>query len=246
MGLWRDLLNAGGTGGLNWHVHAHGSVKRWQPTIAMIDGFLAQVTPQHKHLVLIGGSAGWMMSHAWLTRFETIDAYDIDPMAPWLFNWRHGRALQKRGVALHHHRSDALVHLSDVLQQHPQAFVWFDNVLGQHRYRIRDEARVEQELSALKNTLQGRSWGSLHDWLSGPVELNKTPAALAPLMRKNITPAMIDDPLSQQLLQSVGAHTAWSDHLTQVVLPRDTPTQLMPWAFRPNYWHWLQAGWVSA
>ena len=246
MGLWRDLLNAGGTGGLNWHVHAHGSLKRWQPTIALIDGFLAQVTPQRKHLVLIGGSAGWMMSHAWLARFDTIHAYDIDPMAPWLFNWRHGRALQKRGVAMHHHRTDALVHLRDVLQEHPDAFVWFDNVLGQHRYRIRDEARVERELSELKNTLRGRSWGSLHDWLSGPVEPRKTPSALAPLMRKNITPAMIDDPLTQQLLQSVGAHTAWSDHLTQVVLPADTPTHLIPWAFRPNYWHWLQAGWVSA
>jgi hypothetical protein len=245
MGFWRDLLHAGGTGGLNWHVHAHGSLKRWQPTIALIDGFLAQVQPRNKHLVLIGGSAGWMMSHAWLERFDTIHAYDIDPMAPWLFNWRHGRALQQAGIAVHHHRSDALVHLGDVLQQHPNAFVWFDNVLGQHRYRIRDEARVEHELAALKNTLQGRNWGSLHDWLSGPVELSKTPTALAPLMRQNITPAMIDAPLTQHLLQSVGAHTAWSDHLTQVVLPADTPTHLMPWAFRPNYWHWLQAGWVS-
>jgi hypothetical protein len=65
-------------------------------------------------------------------------------------------------------------------------------------------------------------------------------------MRKNITPVMIDASLTQQLLQSVGAHTAWSDHLTQVVLPAHTSTHLMPWAFRPNYWHWLQAGWVNA
>jgi hypothetical protein len=246
MGFWRDLLHAGGTGGLNWHVHAHGSLGRWEPTITLIDVFLAQVTPAHKHLVLIGGSAGWMMPHRWLQQFDVIDAYDIDPMASWLFNWRHGRALQRAGVALHHHRMDALQHLGDVLQLHPQAFVWFDNVLGQHRYRIRDEARVERELSEVKHTLQGRSWGSLHDWLSGPVDVLKTPTTLAPLMRTNIKPSMIDDPLTQQLLQSVGAHTAWSDHLTQVVLPNDTPTQLMPWAFRANYWHWLQAGWVKA
>lgn len=246
MGLWRDLLHAGGTGGLNWHVHAHGSLSRWQPTITLIDGFLAQVTPPCKQLVLIGGSAGWMMSQPWLARFETIHAYDIDPIAPWLFNWRHGRALQSAGVALHHHRLDALQHLGEVLQEHPKAFVWFDNVLGQHRYRIRDEARVERELSEVKHTLQGRSWGSLHDWLSGPVDVRRTPTDLAPLMRSNIKPSMIDDPLTQQLLQSVGAHTAWSDHLTQVVLPNDTPTQLMPWAFRANYWHWLQAGWVKS
>ena len=246
MGFWRDLLHAGGTGGLNWHVHAHGSLTRWQPTLALVDIFLAQVKPTAKHLVLIGGSAGWMMPHRWLQQFETIDAYDIDPMAPWLFDWRHGRSLRQAGAKVNHHRLDALQHLTQVLQQHPKAFVWFDNVLGQHRYRIRDEARVERELGALKHTLQGRSWGSLHDWLSGPVDLQKTPTQLAPLVRSHISHNMISDAFKQQLLQDVGAHTAWSDHLTQAVLPADTPTQLMPWAFRPNYWHWLQAGWVRA
>jgi hypothetical protein len=246
MGFWRDLLHAGGTGGLNWHVHAHGSLTRWQPTLALVDGFLAQVKPSTKHLVLIGGSAGWMMPHRWLQQFETIDAYDIDPMAPWLFDWRHGRSLRQAGAKVHHHRLDALQHLTQVLQQHPKAFVWFDNVLGQHRYRIRDEARVERELEALKLTLHGRSWGSLHDWLSGPVDLQKAPTQLAPLVRSHISHNMISDAFKQQLLQDVGAHTAWSDHLTQAVLPADTPTQLMPWAFRPNYWHWLQAGWVRA
>lgn len=244
MGFWRDLLHAGGTGGLNWHVHAHGSLARWQPTLALVDGFLAHVKPTSKHLVLIGGSAGWMMPRRWLQQFETIDAYDIDPMASWLFDWRQGRTLRQAGVAVHHHRLDALLHLPQVLQHHPQAFVWFDNVLGQHRYRIRNEERVERELGALKHSLQGRSWGSLHDWLSGPVDVNKTPIALAPLLRTNITPRSINDTLTQQLLQDVGAHTAWSDHLTQGVLPADTPTHLLPWAFRPNYWHWLQGGWV--
>lgn len=244
MGLWRDLLHAGGTGGLNWHAHAYSSLQRWQPTLTLIDGFLAQVTPSHKHLVLIGGSAGWMMPQRWLQQFTRIDAYDIDPFAPLLFQWRHGRALQRQGVIVQHHRSDALLQLPALLQQHPKAFVWFDNVLGQHRYRIRDEERVERELSALKNTLHGRSWGSLHDWLSGPVDVDKAPSQLAGLVQTNIAAQRIDAAFTQSLLQSVGAHTAWSDHLTQVVLPADTPTQLMPWAFRENYWHWLQAGWV--
>lgn len=244
MGFWRDLLHAGGTGGLNWHVHAHGSLARWQPTLALIDAFLAQVRPAAHHLVLIGGSAGWMMPQRWLQQFEVIDAYDIDPMASWLFNWRHGRALKENAAVVQHHRLDALQHLREVLQRHPDAFVWFDNVLGQHRYRIRDEARVERELAELKITLQGRSWGSLHDWLSGPVDAHKTPTDLKPLVRTHITPSHISDAFTQQLLHDVGAHTAWSDHLTQVVLPTDTPTHLMPWAFRTNYWHWLQAGWV--
>lgn len=246
MGFWRDLLHAGGTGGLNWHVHAHGSLTRWQPTIELIDGFLAQVQPRTRHLLLLGGSAGWMMPRNWLARFETIDAYDIDPMAAWLFNWRHGKLLREQGISVVHHRMDALANLSEVLVKHPEACVWFDNVLGQHRYRLRDEARVERELSALKHTLHGRSWGSLHDWLSGPTHPHRTPSSLNALLRTGLTPALINETLTQQLLQEVGAHTAWSDHLTQVVFPADTPIQLMPWSFKPNYWHWLQAGWVSA
>ena len=156
MGVLRDLLNAGGTGGLNWHVHAHYAQARWQPTLHLIEQFLANVTPQSEHLLLIGGSAGWMMPHSWLRRFKRIDAYDIDPLAQSLFNWRHGRALRHSNTQITHHRQDAMVHLPDILAQHPQASIWFDNMLGQHRYRIRNEVQVEQDLSALKTTLTGQ------------------------------------------------------------------------------------------
>jgi hypothetical protein len=70
MGLIRDLIHAGGTGGLNWHVQAYPSRKRWQPTVQLSDQFLAQVQPKSEHLVLIGGSAGWMMPPNWLARFK--------------------------------------------------------------------------------------------------------------------------------------------------------------------------------
>jgi len=50
---------------------------------------------------------------------------------------------------------------------------------------------------------------------------------------------------SQKLLASVGAKEAWHDHLSSHVFAPNTPTTWMPWAFKPNYWHWLQAGWVN-
>ena len=137
MGLLRDLIHAGGTGGLNWHVHAHYSRKRWQPTVQLVDQFLAQVTPKSDHLLLIGGSAGWMMPPSWLARFKRIDAYDIDPLVPWLFDWRHGRRLKALGIEVHHHRLDALVALPEILKEHPHACIWFDNVLGQDRKSTR-------------------------------------------------------------------------------------------------------------
>jgi hypothetical protein len=52
LSVWlRDLANAGGTGGLNWHVHAVRSLQRWMPTRELIAQFLAQVQPTHVWLV---------------------------------------------------------------------------------------------------------------------------------------------------------------------------------------------------
>ncbi len=246
MGLLRDLISAGGTGGLNWHVHAHYSRKRWQPTVQLIEDFLAQVQPKSDHLVLIGGSAGWMMPPSWLSRFKRIDAYDIDPLAPWLFNFRHGRRLQAQGTALTAHRQDALLTLPELLQEHPNACLWFDNVLGQHRYRVRDEVRAEQELAQLKTTLKGRHWGSLHDVLSGPTDGRLLPAGLSVWSHHTLAKQGSDAVFTQKLLASVGAKEVWQDHLTTQVFAATTHTTWIPWAFKPNYWHWLQAGWVHA
>lgn len=241
--FFSDLVRAGGTGGLNWHWHAAHSLKRWQGTISQIEYFLNSCPTNPPHLLLLGGSAGWMMPRRWLLRFERIDAYDIDPLASHLFQWRHGRYLRQQGVAVQHHRLDALENLTALLQLHPQACIWFDNVLGQHRYRLRDLDRTEKELLALKHQLQGRSWGSLHDWLSGPL---KTSAGLQTGMQEGWARDTQDDQFTQSLLRKIGAHDTWSDHLTGSVFPADTPTHYIPWAFKPDYGHWLQAGWVSA
>jgi hypothetical protein len=246
MGLIRDLIHAGGTGGLKWHTHAHYSYKRWQPTVQLIDQFLAQVDPKSDHLVLIGGSAGWMMPSSWLVRFKRIDAYDIDPLAAWLFHWRHGRRLKAQSTQIEHHRLDALEVLPEILSAHPAACIWFDNVLGQHRYRVRDEARVERELALIKTTLKGRHWGSLHDVWSGPTDARLLPAGLNVWSHHVTAKQGLDAEFSQKLLASVGAQDVWQDHLTGHVFTPDTHTTWMPWAFKANYWHWLQAAWVSA
>ena len=245
MGLIRDVMHAGGTGGLSWHAQAYHARKRWQPTVQLIAQFLAQVQPKSDHLVLIGGSAGWMMPPDWLSRFKRIDAYDIDPMAPWLFDWRHGRTLKMQGTEVQHHRQDALAMLPDILKAHPQACLWFDNVLGQHRFRVHDAARVERELVQLKTTLTGRHWGSVHDVWSGPTDGRLLPAGLNVWSHHVTAKQGLDPAFPQKLLASVGAKESWHDHLTGHVFAPHTHTTWMPWAFKPNYWHWLQAGWVN-
>ena len=194
----------------------------------------------------MGCSAGWMMPTAWLTQFDQIDAFDIDPLAQRLFNWRHGQALHQSNTQITHHRQDAMAHLTEILAQHPQASIWFDNMLGQHRYRIRDEALVEKELRALKATLKGRDWGSVHDLLSGPTQqVMRSQDSRRQEVRQSVFPSDMNATYTQSLVQSLQAQGIWFDHLTSHVFADDTPTTLIPWEFKPHYWHWLQAGWQA-
>lgn len=241
----RNVVSAGGTGGLNWHVHALTSGPRWQETVSVIDDFLAGLRPRCDHLVLLGGSAGWMMPPRWLQRFRHIDAYDIDPLAPWLFKLRHGRSLQASQTQIRFHREDAIAGLPAVLQNHPQACLWFDNLLGQLRYRLGDEDAAERQLGQLKHLLRGREWGSLHDMYSGPTdEQTRTVRQPQALTQPGILEP--DEAQTQRLLQLLDAKGIWQDHATRVVFPEGTATRLIPWAFRPHYWHWLEAGWVTS
>jgi hypothetical protein len=182
-----------------------------------------------------------MMPTAWLSQFDQIDAYDLDPLAQRLFNWRHGPALHKSNTQITHHRQDAIANLPKILATHPQASIWFDNMLGQHLYHIRDQMQVKQDLRALKTTLTGRDWGSVHDLLSGPTQQN----AHTQSVRQHVYPRDIDATYSQDLAQSLQAQGIWCDHLTSQVFADHTPTTLIPWEFKPHYWHWLQAGWQA-
>jgi len=258
MAAWlRDLAHAGGTGGLNWHVHAAYSLQRWLPTRELIATFLAGVQTDDKHLLLIGCSAGWMLPTPWLARFERIDIYDIDPLVPLLFGLRHGRELKKTGVRLRYHRQDAIAGLPALLKQHPQACVWFDNVLGQVSFRLGDEDIAERQLAQLKKMLCDRSWGSLHDVYSGPIDADMafpdydtlSWTRLDDLPEETARVRMCEHVYShadaaQLLLGKMNAKGVWHDHVTHTVFAPGTTTTMMPWAFKPYYWHCLQAAWV--
>lgn len=239
------------TGGLRWHVRAFWQRRRWQPTAQRIANWLSHTRPAHAHLLLIGGSAGWMMSSAWLQRFRQIDLIDIDPHAAWLFRMNHGRALRASGTALRFFQRDGLQDLEALLAASPDATIFFDNVLGQHLYRVRDLTQAEAELNQLAQRLAGRDWGSVHDLYSGPVEIGR--AAAQPVWRyegvnepRGLTvEGLRDTPMHKRLLAQVGGHGEWMDHLTSTVFPVGTSSELIAWPFLPTYAHWLQAGWVA-
>jgi hypothetical protein len=239
------------TGGLRWHLRAFWQRRRWHPTSALIADWLETTRPASSHLLLIGGSAGWMMSSAWLQRFRKIDLIDIDPHASWLFRLNHGRALRASGSQLQFVQVDGLKALDRLLTDSPEATIFFDNVLGQHLYRVRDMARAESELQQIAARLKGRDWGSVHDLYSGPVDSSR--AVAQPVLRYHglndaqglAVNGLRDTPMHRLLLSQVGGHDEWMDHLTSGIFPTGTASQLIAWPFLPEYAHWLQAGWVA-
>jgi hypothetical protein len=162
-------------------------------------------------------------------------------------------ACRAHGVALHYHRHDAIAHLPALLAQHPQACLWFDNLLGQLRYRFGDTDAAQDRLRQLHHDLRGHPWGSVHDAYSGRVRAHPTAinAPLALAFERNTSGvvhagrAFTHSDWAQHLLASVGAEGEWLDHLTAEVLPPQTPGHMIPWAFNLRHWHWLQVGWVK-
>jgi pimeloyl-ACP methyl ester carboxylesterase len=163
------------TGGWLWHARAFFRRRQWRATPDLIADWLDGVQPAHKELLLIGGSAGWMMSSRWLQRFERIVLIDIDPYARTLFRWNHGRVLRQSSTRLEFVQCDALRDLEALLSVYPNASIFFDNVLGQHVYRVTDFDRAEKDLNQIAHRLAGRDWGSVHDLFSGPAKPTNYP-----------------------------------------------------------------------
>ena len=159
--------------------------------------------------------------------------------------WQSFSLSRKRNLIL-------LRDLEDILTAHPHATIFFDNVLGQHVYRVREFERAERDLNRIAQRLAGRDWGSVHDLYSGPVSSKLLPAA--PVMsfssiqqpKGPSVDGVAGTPLHRRLLTQVGGCDEWMDHVTAGVFPLGAETRLIAWPFMPKYAHWLQAGWISA
>ncbi|NCW82489.1 MAG: hypothetical protein EBV68_11535, partial [Betaproteobacteria bacterium] len=110
-------------------------------------------------------------------------------------------------------------------------------------------AALENALSGLKDRLRGRTWGSLHDRISGPVRITAEEYKIyskkpwiehSDRLRSNAE-------LMQDLAQSkaLKAHGEWLDHLTTKVFCSDHPRAYVLWPFATGYWHWLELAWVK-
>ncbi len=226
------------TGGLAWHVRAWRRQAAWRPTVLALQDEWMRHSPKADRLVIIGASAGWMMSPLWLRQFKTIETWDMDPWARWLFAHRHGRALQAAGVAWTHHQADAWADDQAWGHDPSDSLYWFDNVLGQLRF-MGPHAEAEARIRQVRQRLRQTRWGSVHDRYSGPISVA---SPLAPVWSSAAGMDLEAAP-AQAWLQGWGAQGNWLDHLTGGVLAPGTPVLNLAWAFKPDFGHWLEMGW---
>ena len=233
--------------GSDWHWHARAFMarRRWAGTRERLAEWLLTLghTPERPdELLLLGGSAGWMMSPDFLAGFRRIVLVDIDPWAGRLFRFNHGRTLARHGVRLDFLRGDVHALLDEVLAAQPQACVLFDNFLGLDSIYTRSLDITSRRLRGLRKRLKGRLWGSVHDRLSGPGTAHWQDAACWDQAWRTVSAQTLPQ---ADLFKAVQATGEWLDHHTAEVLPPGLHTPLIPWPIVPGRWHWLQAGWVD-
>lgn len=156
------------SGGFYYHWRAFWNRRQWADFTNQIHNWLEDwpTKESREELVLLGPSAGYSLPTKWLKSFKKITAYDLDPLAPVLFQKVH------TGVPAKFIKQDlfwqqgqlSLDPLQKILATHPSAVILFCNVLGQ----VLLEGHASEEewsryLLDLRQMLRTRRWASYHD-----------------------------------------------------------------------------------
>jgi len=206
------------TGGLRWHMRAFARrAGLWAPFRFALAQWLETWRPNADRLLLVGPSAGWCLPTSFLARFSQISAVDLDPAARVLFGLNHA-ALRGRLVW---RTEDFFADRARILEEHADRAVLLCNLAGQRRFRLRA-------------ALEGRDWASFHDLMSGP-------CAFAPLWPRSLDAR----PDGERLLRDYGLDGEWLDHLTADLLPPAQARMILPWRFKRDRLHLVEAGWVA-
>jgi hypothetical protein len=157
------------SGGLRYHLRARLRRSLWQDFQRQIAEWLEAWNPPRSSLILIGPSGGYTLPQRFLASFGKITAYDLDPLAPWLFRQRHPHAnvqFVSRDM-FWQQKQLSLEALQQVLAVDSKSSVIFSNILGQLPLEnFVSESEWQEFLSGLRDQLNSRWWASYHDLLS--------------------------------------------------------------------------------
>ena len=208
------------SGGLIYHVRALRYRQRlWRPFCTQAARWLDSWHPPAENLLIVGPSAGYTLSGAWLARFQRIDVLEPDPLARWLLGRRFP------GLQFHAGTLDCFTAPDGPAQlalAYPDHAILFANVIGQ---MLGDTLETEW-LGALQIALRGRNWATYHDVIS----TDTPPACTRAVTRAAGAPL-------EEVMRDFWQVAALSvhDHGTFGVLPGDTGYAV--WSITPHQHH---------
>jgi len=166
-----------------YHARALRGMEQWRDYHAHVAEFLSEWNPTESEIILVGPSAGYSLPTEFLQRFDAVIGMEVDPIARWAFERRHDKKVEWLPGGF----DPATGHLRRALAKHPDSAVLFCNFLGQLPFLFPD-ADIPKLHRRLRIALEGRTWASYHDRLSGRFDaedarrdyaLSPTPSSLA-------------------------------------------------------------------
>ncbi len=231
-------------GGVNYHLRARlHSRKLWEPFRWSLGEWLLGWQPPERSLVLVGPSAGYNLQPFLFERFEHVVVLEPDPIARWLFRRRLARAPLERQPRLELIGEDHLVQhperLLPLLARLDRPAILFCNVVGQLMTLLDTEAadtRFEAIRHALRASLEGRSFASFHDRLSGPLAPDIEGIVSAPRRWS-------DQEVLERAYRAADAPPVVElcDHFTEGFFPDDLPHAYLRWELEPGVHHLIEA-----
>ena len=230
-------------GGLRYHARALLGARLWAPFRAALSPWLASFEPSSARAVLVGPSAAYCFSDAFLCRFSELTLLEPDPLAGYLLA-RRLRRLGRPEPRIE--RRDELIApllegtsgLAERLRADPRACLVFGNVLGQTRFLLgeadflRFKAAFRERISPL---LAGRAWLSFHDRVS---------SSLAPSFEPPwSSPARLTDEELLRLLYRADARPDRAellDHASDGFFPSELAHHYFSWQIERQRHHLIE------
>jgi hypothetical protein len=221
----------------------------WQPFRFALAEWLYGWQPPEKRLVIVGPSGGWCTQLLFLERFTEVIGLEPDPLAHLVFRRRLARAPLEGHPRVRFLTEDHLIdqpeRLIELVEREGDVAILFSNVLGQLRVltgaETPDDPRLTRIRAAVARAIEGRSWASFHDRLSGlsapevdPMVLSEARLDDAAIVRR-FYPSLAD------AAQPIGEAGELLDHLTAGFFPPERPHAYFSWPLMPGVFHLIEA-----
>ncbi|HEX5100279.1 MAG TPA: hypothetical protein VFV94_12305 [Polyangiaceae bacterium] len=221
----------------------------WQPFRFALAEWLYGWEPPEKRLVIVGPSGGWCTQPLFFERFTEVIGLEPDPIAHVVFRRRLARAPLETRPSVRFLTEDHLLddpeRLPRLVEQEGDVAILFSNVLGQLRVLTGagapDDPRLVRIRTAIARAIEGRSWASFHDRLSGLVAPELDPMVLTDVRLDDAAIVRRFYPSLMDASEPIGEAAELLDHMTEGFFPPERPHAYFSWPLMPGVFHLIEA-----